>query len=167
MTEEDSAKRLLHQGVRALAQRAYSRRELEAKLRSRAAGQDVEPVLRRLEELNLLNDEQYSYNFALRRMKQDGWGPAKVIHSLVRHLVEPQLAEAAVDRVRRETGDVRLLEEYLQACTDKRGLPQDRKSVQKLVSRLQRKGFQEDVIYTVLRRMIPAAAWKNRFDTGD
>ncbi len=166
MIENESTEKLLHAAVRALARRAYSRGELEARLCLKAQEEEVRIVLRRLEELNLLNDGQYAYNFALWRMKQDGWGPAKALHSLLRRKVEPQLAKAAVDRVRRELGDAYLLQNYLNSYSSRHETPHDRKSIQKLISRLQRRGFQEEVIHGVLRKTIPAAAWY-RFERGD
>jgi SOS response regulatory protein OraA/RecX len=60
--EGESAKKLLQKAGRLLAWRAYSRGELEAKLRSQAEEKEIQAVLGRLEELNLLNDEQYAYN---------------------------------------------------------------------------------------------------------
>jgi len=166
VTDGESTEKLMNQAIRALARRAHSRGELEARLRLKAEEGEVSDVLRRLEELNLLNDEQFAYNFALWRMKQDGWGPAKALHSLIRRRVEPQLAKSAVERVRRELGDARLLQEYLDRYGGRHEPPRDRKSIQKLISRLQRRGFQEDVILAVLRQIIPPAAWQ-RFERGD
>jgi SOS response regulatory protein OraA/RecX len=164
--EGESAKKLLQKAGRLLARRAYSRGELEAKLRSRAEEKEIRAVLDRLEELNLLNDEHYAYNFAHCRMRHEGWGPLKVLHALLRHEVASHLAESAIERVRKETGDGPLLQEYLAGYCAKYGLPQDRKAIRKLVSRLRRRGFQEEVIYSVLRQNIPAAVW-HRFDTGE
>ncbi len=166
VTGSESIEKLLGKAVRALARRAYSRGELEARLRGNADEAEVTAVLSRLAELNLLNDAQYAYNFALWRMKQDGWGPAKVLQSLLRRRVDAPLANAAVDRVRREIGDVCLLRNYLNKYSSRHGTPQDRTSIQRLISRLQRRGFPEEVIYSVLRQVIPTAAWRC-FETGD
>ncbi len=166
MIESESKNRLLRRAVRALARKPHSRGELEARLSPGADVTEVQQVLVRLEDLNLLNDEQYAYNFALWRMKQDGWGPAKALHALLRRRVAPNLAQAAVERVRREAGDACLLQEYLRGYSRKHQLPQDRKSIQRLISRLQRRGFPEEVIYGVLRQLLPAASW-HCFDRGD
>lgn len=166
MIEGESARKLLQKAGRLLARRAYSRGELEAKLRSHAEEPKIREVLLRLQELNLLNDEQYAYNFAHCRMRQEGWGPLKVLHALLRREIASPVAESAIERVRRETGDGPLLSEYLDGYFAKRGKPQDRKGLQKLVSRLRRRGFQEAVVYDVLRQKVSAAIWQ-RFDTGD
>ncbi len=166
MLESDSTEKLLHRAVAALARRAYSRGELEEKLLSKAKEEDVRVVLTRLEGLNLLNDERYAYNFALWRMKQDGWGPAKALHSLLRRRVEAPLAKSAVERVRLELGDTNLIQSYLGKRWTRHAAPNDRKSIQKLISHLQRRGFQEETIYSALRQIIPAAAWQ-RFERGD
>jgi len=160
VTEDQSASKLMQKAGRLLARRAYSRGELGAKLSAGADEGEVETVLRRLEELKLLNDEQYAYNFAHYRMKQDGWGPLKVYHSLLRRRVESRLVESAIARVRQETGDGNLLRGYLEGYCGKHGLPQDRRSIQKLFARLKRRGFHDEIIYSVLRQSIPAAAWQ-------
>jgi SOS response regulatory protein OraA/RecX len=164
--EGEPAKKLLQKAGRLLARRAYSRGDLEMKLRRQADEDVTQAVLARLQELNLLNDEQYAYNFAHCRMRQDGWGPVKVLYALLRHGVASHVAESAIERVRVEAGDGTLLLQYLEGFCARHGMPQDRRTIQKLVSRLRRRGFQEEVIYEVLRQKIPAAAWQ-RFETGD
>ncbi len=166
MIEGESARKLMQKAGRLLARRAYSRGELEARLCADPDEAGLEAVLRRLEELNLLNDEQFAYNFALCRMMQDGWGPIKVLHSLLRRRVEAHLAESAIERVRQEIGDGNLLQGFLAGYCSKHGLPEDRRSIQRFVSRLKRRGFSEETIYSVFRRTIPAEAWRC-FDTGD
>lgn len=166
MFESDSTEKLLHYAVGVLARRAHSRGELEEKLLAKAKVEEVRVVLSRLEELNLLNDERYAYNFALWRMQQDGWGPAKALHFLLRRRVEAPLARSAVERVRHELGDTTLIQDYLNKHWNRRAAPNDRQSIQKLISRLQRRGFQEETIYSALRQIIPAAAWQ-RFERGD
>ncbi len=165
--DSDSTERVLQNAVRALARRAHSRGELKDKLLRKVTDEEqVGEVLRRLEELNLLNDGQFAYNFALWRMRQDGWGPAKAVHGLLRRGVDPRLAKEAVERVRHELGDACLLEDYLKKYTCRHVVPTDRKSIQKLIARLQRRGFQEDIIYGVLRQVLPPEAWQ-RFDRGE
>ena len=106
MTEAKTFRKLMSQAGRVLSRRAHSRGELRRKLARHAEPDLIEPVLDRLEELKLLNDADYAYNFALCRMKQDGWGPLKVFHSLRKHDVAPELVEKAIGRVRDEAGDV-------------------------------------------------------------
>ena len=163
--EGELQKKLLKKAAALLARRAYSRGEMRSRL-SKFPEEEVEVVLDRLEQLNLLNDAEYAYNHAFCRMKQAGWGPVKVHDFLLRHCVAPQLAESAIDRVRREISDGVALAEYLQRHCRKSKLPADPNGIRKLISHLRRRGFHENTIYGVLQQMIPAAIWRG-FETGD
>lgn len=149
-----------------LARRAYSRAELRVRLERTAAGYSVEPVLDRLEQLNLLNDSDYAYNFALCRIREQGWGPGKVRNSLLRRQIEPAVIEGALDRVRREVGDERALALCIRKYCGNRGLPADSKGWRKLILHLHRHGFNEETIEEALPRMIPAEI-RRRFETGE
>lgn len=166
MTGAEVSKMLMTRAGRLLSHRPYSRGELRQRLARLAEQERVEEALNRLEELNLLNDSDYAYNFALCRMKQDGWGPLKVLQSLQRREVAPALAESAIDRIRQENGEDALLREYVDRHCRKIGLPRDLRGIHRLISHLQRRGFREETIFKALREKIPAVAWR-RFETGD
>ena len=149
-----------------LARRAYSRGELRDKLAKIAGPAAVEPVLDRLQQLNLLNDAEYAYNFALCRIQQKGWGPAKVHGSLLRRQVAPEAIEGALARVQSELSDEPALEACVRNYCGSKGMPVDLKDLRRLVSHLHRRGFGEDSIQSVLRRMVSARLWQ-RFETGE
>ncbi len=159
-------KALLKKAGSLLARRAYSRGELRNKLARVAGGSNVEPVLDHLEQLKLLNDADYAYNFASCRMKQDGWGPARVCNSLLRRDVPRAIVENALEQVRNESDIESLLAAYIQKRCGNKGLPVDRKGIRRLISHLQQRGFDEDVILRVLKRMIPAESMRC-FETGE
>jgi regulatory protein len=164
--EPDPYKILLKKAGNLLARRAYSRGDLRIKLAKISGEPSVDKVLDRLEQLNLLNDVDYAYNFALCRIRRRGWGHAKVYQSLLRHLVARATIESAIDRVRNEVDDNSVLIEYLQRRFAKRGLPKDRNGVRKLALHLQRRGFDERNIWGVLKQMIPAVITQ-QFGTGE
>jgi regulatory protein len=157
---------LLKKAIDLMARRAYSCGELRDRLAKMAGEMSVEPVLDRLTQLNLLNDEDYAYNFALRRITQDRWGPEKVRRSLLRR----QVAQATVDRVLEqigsELGNEPALGNYLQEYCKKRGHPADLKSLRRLLLHLRSRGFDEESILSALRRVVPPALWR-RFETGE
>ncbi len=163
---DEIQKKLLNKAGRILARRAYSRGEMEIKLARIASDDEVEEALRRLEELDLLNDAKYAYNFALCRIKQDRWGPIRVQHALLRSRVAPETADAAIARVRLEIGDDVALAGYLDQLRRKHELPSDRKGIRKLILHLRRRGFKEETIHTALERVISPAAWEC-FETGE
>jgi regulatory protein len=164
--ESDCSEKLMQKAGSLLARRSYSRGELQDKLASIGGPQQVESVLDRLEQLNLLNDAEYAYNSASRRIRRDGWGPAKARDLLLRRKVPGSLVEAAIERVRHEISDAEALEAYLNRRSRTRPLPEDRKGIHKLVVSLGHRGYSPEAICSVLRQKIPTAAWQH-FDTGE
>jgi regulatory protein len=159
-------KMLLKKAGALLARRSYSRGELRDKLARFAGGFPVEPVLDRLEQLNLLNDTDYAYNFALCRIRQRGWAPAKVQNSLLRRKIEPAVIENALEKAKRESRGESNLAHFVQKYCRKRGLPADSREIRKLVFFLHQRGYDEDNILDTLRQMLPHAVWQ-RFETGE
>jgi SOS response regulatory protein OraA/RecX len=149
-----------------LARRSYSRGELRNMLAKCADQDQVEIALNRLESLNLLNDAEYAYNFALGRMGRQGWGPAKVLDSLLKRHVEQNTIESAMARIQNEGGEESSLDLCIKRYCTKRGRPSDPKDFKKLVSHLRRRGFDEDDIFHALKKAIPDAA-SQRFETGE
>jgi SOS response regulatory protein OraA/RecX len=165
VTDATPAQTLLRRAGRLVARRAYSRGELRDKLAGLGSPEEIEETLQRLEDLHLLNDPDYAYNFASNRITQKGWGPVKVYHALVRRHVSPDVAESALQRVRGEAGERIWLEGYLEKYWRTRHLPRNRKDIGKLVVHLRQRGFHEDAILEVLRHRIPEEVWRT-FDAG-
>jgi regulatory protein len=150
-----------------LARRAYSRGELKRKLAAMAEDSEIESALNRLEQLNLLNDADYAYNFALQRIRQQGWSPAKVQDALIRRQVCEAVIENVLDRIRRETPEQPVfVMEYLRKRYSRSGLPLDPKGIRDLIRHLHQRGFEDELIFAALRELIPASALQP-FETGD
>ncbi len=149
-----------------LARRSYSRGELCAKLLRYAQGSPVEPILDRLEQLNLLNDEEYAYNFALCRMRREGWAPAKVQNSLLRRKVDQAVIAKALQRVQSEPGHESDLARFVQKYCVKKGPPASPREIRKLILHLHQRGYDEDHILDTLRQALPQAVWQ-KFETGE
>jgi SOS response regulatory protein OraA/RecX len=149
-----------------LARRSYSRGELQSILAKVADQAQVEIALKRLESLNLLNDAEYAYNFALGRMRQQGWGPAKVLDALLKRHVEQSTIASAMARIQNEGGEESSLDLCIKKYCTNRGRPSAPKDVKKLVSHLRRRGFDENDIFHALKQAIPGAA-SQRFETGE
>jgi regulatory protein len=164
--DEITNKLLMQKAGMLLARRAYSRGELKNRLARIAEEFPLEPILDRLQQLNLLNDADYAYNFALCRIKQQGWGPAKVQRSLLRRHVDRLTVECALERVRSELGNEYALASYVQEHCRRRGLPADLKSLRKLILHLGQRGFEQEIIFDVVRPMVSASLWQ-RFETGE
>jgi SOS response regulatory protein OraA/RecX len=164
--DTDKHKLLMKKAGALLARRAYSRGELRGRLSKLAEELSVEPVLDRLEQQNLLNDADYAYNFALCRMRQEGWGPAKVQGALLRRQVDQATIERALQLVQNELGSGAILTTCLNEYCARKGMPADLKSLRRLFFHLGQRGFAEDEIIYVLRRTVPDALW-HRFETGE
>jgi regulatory protein len=143
-----------------LARRACSRGEMRDRLLETADAAAADAVILRLEELHLLNDPEVAYNFASDRIRLRGWGPRKVRDALVRRQISAQVADAAVERVGAEAGDRAPLESYLGRYWRTRPRPSGRAEVARLVAHLSRRGFEEGIIFEVLRREVSGDAWR-------
>jgi regulatory protein len=157
---------LLKKAGELLARRAYCRFEMQKKLVSVAEEHEVESVLDHLERLKLLNDADYAYNFAFRRIRQQGWSPAKVHSALLQKHVEQGSIEFALQQVRNEIDDVAVIRAYVQKHCGKKGLPADMKGIRKLIMHLHHRGFDEENIFRALKDIIPTEALQ-RFQTGE
>gem|GEM_PF-534350 len=157
---------LMKKAAALLARRPLCRADLGARLARAAPGTPVEPVLDRLEQLDLLNDAEYAYNFALHRMKRQGWGPARVDAALGRVGVPPPVIDAALGRVRGQLGEDAGLGAEIDRLWARRGVPRTPAEARSLADALARRGFARDRISAALRRRLPAALAR-RFDTGD
>jgi SOS response regulatory protein OraA/RecX len=165
--ETEIHKVLLKRAGALLARRAYSHMELRNKLAGLAEDMEIEAVLNRLEHLNLLNDGDYAYNFALRRIRQLGWSPAKVKYALLRHHVGMPIIECALERVLGEMGSQStMILQYIQRHCGKKGLPTDQKGIGKLIYSLSHRGFDNEHILRALKGILPASALQP-FETGE
>jgi len=166
VTEAELHKKLLNRAGILLSRRPCSRGELASVLLKIAGPDSVDPVLDRLEQLKLLNDTEYAYNFAFNQLKAKGWGPVRVLQDLLLRKVSPELAESTVNSIKATLSEQEILEDYLERYYRRKRLPADRKGVARLLSHLRRRGFVEDTIIQTLRRKLSPAVWEN-FETGD
>ena len=165
---EDSglSQALLRKAGALLARRQHSRGELRRKLLKFAGEPQVEAVLDRLEQLNLLNDGEYAYNFALYRMGRQVWGPAKVYEDLRSRYVKDEIIEKALDRVQNELGDEAISLDYIRKYCRNHWPPADKKHIQKLIMHLRGRGFSNAAILEALDR-IPGSSVSQHFEMGE
>jgi len=161
-----TADRLMVRAGRLLSRRAFGRAELAARLGRTAPVEAVDAVVDRLERLGLLNDASYAYNFALQRLTREGWGLRRIRRALVERQVARDVVDLALERVSKEIGEEAALVAHVQRRVAKQGLPADRRGIRRLAEHLARRGFSVDSTERVLRRLIPADAWRD-FDRGE
>ena len=154
---------LLHDAVTLLKKRAYSAAELRKKLSDRSNRADAEAVLLKLEELHLVDDQVYAYNFAVSRLGHRGWGPVRIRSELRRRSVPSAIIDAALERACPAPVLEQSLKQSLERFCSQRGTPQDLRGVRRLVQHLQRKGFGPHEIRPMLRSILAAVVWQ-RFE---
>jgi regulatory protein len=164
--DSEPDKALLKKAGALLSRRGYSRGELRNKLLKFAGNQQVESVLDRLEQLKLLNDTEYAYNFALYRIERQSWGSAKVHDDLRRRHVAPSIIEYVLQRVRNELGEETIPLEYIRKYCGKHWPPAEKKHLQRLIMHLRGRGFSDEAIEHALRKL-PATPALQHFEMGE
>ena len=164
--DDESQKALMKKACLFLGRRAYSRGELRIKLSGLAGESQVESALDRLEQLKLLNDADYAYNFALSRIRGKGWGPAKVRESLIRRHLSQASIDRAMQQIQKEPEDESALARYIEKYCGKKGAPTQPENLHKLILHLCRRGYDRESIVQALKRIVPAAAMQH-FETGE
>ncbi len=162
----ESNKALLKRAAASLARRSYSRGELRIRLLKTAGKNEVESVLDRLEQLNLLNDAEYAYNFALYRIGRQNWSRAKVCDALRRRHVKSETIDGALQRIHYELGAETVSVEYMQKYCGKHWPLRNPAHIQKLVMHLRRRGFADDTIESALKKVLPKPLFQ-RFEIGE
>ena len=158
MSPSEKRHDLQHEATRLLARRAFSRGELRDRLSESAEQQDLERVLDRLEELNLLNDLEYAYNLASDRSGR-GWGPGKIRAELARRQVPGSFIPDVIESVVSEADEPLVLARYLQHLLAKQNALVDQKKARKLIQHLQRRGFSESAIRRCLADVATSESW--------
>jgi len=164
--DSELEKKLRKKAAALLSRRAYSRGEIRLRLLKLADEPAVETALDHLDQLKLLNDTDYAYNFALYRIGREGWGPEKIRRALYSRQVSESDISAALDQIRSLVGEDYALAEYLKKYFGKKGMPKDWKDVRNLVSHLRRRGYYRNSIVRVLGESLPGELARY-FNTGD
>lgn len=119
-----------------LDRKDYSSWELGQKLARNVSPETARKVVERLQELSLLNDEEYARKLARHYILQKHQGPRRAVLELRKRGIDAALAAEAVDEVEPEEG------ELLALCRRKyaRKLETDEKGREKVIAALMRLG---------------------------
>jgi len=141
-----------------LSYRPRSRHEVEAALRKRGTDQDrLEAAIGKLEESGLLDDRAFAESWIHYRTGALPKGRYGVIRELREKGIDQEIIEEAIERYYPRE----LEESLLDGIIEKEGvrlaaeLPEKReKALQKLVNKLQYKGFSQSVILEGIHRLV-------------
>jgi len=149
-------KSLWEYALRLLSQRAHSAGEIRQKLLKRAqSAADLEAVLAKLREYEMVDDRRFSEAFATARLQNDGFGRYRILNDLRRKRVSATVAEGAVNRAFTGTDEQQLIERYLTRKYRNIDLTQFLKEEKNLASayrRLRTAGFSSGSAVAALKR---------------
>ena len=145
-----SQEEALKQALKFLSYRARSESELRTKLtQSGFSPKSIEPTLKKLRSLKLLDDQSFARNFALGRVEDRGYGPLR----LERELRQKGIEKLLIGKILDEAFGKQEGRERARALLEKRFRGQDlseAKIFRRAISFLQRRGYRDSVIAEVL-----------------
>jgi regulatory protein len=149
-------KSLWEYALRVLSQRAHSAGQIRQKLLKRAqSAADLEAVLAKLREYEMVDDRRFSEAFAAARLQNEGFGRYRILNDLRRKRVSAAVAESAVNRAFTGTDEQQLIERYLTRKYRNVDLTQFLKEEKNLASayrRLRTAGFSSGSAVAALKR---------------
>jgi len=147
---------LMDYAAKALSIRGYTISELKTRLKKRAArAEDVETVLGRLKEANLVNDRRFAGSFAEWRRESQGLGKTRVLRDLMARRVAPAVAKQAVDAAFEGVDETAMIEAFLKRKyrgKDLGALLQEQKELASAFRKLRGAGFSTGNSIRVLKR---------------
>jgi regulatory protein len=147
---------LMDYAAKALSIRGYTISELKTRLKKRAArAEDVETVLGRLKEANLVNDRRFAGSFAEWRRESQGLGKTRVLRDLMARRVAPAVAKQAVDAAFEGVDETAMIEAFLKRKyrgKDLGALLQKQKELASAFRKLRGAGFSTGNSIRVLKR---------------
>lgn len=101
-------------GMRMLSLRAHSEAELRRKLEMKYPSEAVSAAIKRLKELNLIDDEKFALLFAEELYHRKGYQPKRILLELKDRGISGIYAENAVNAldIDREIGIIKVIEKY-------------------------------------------------------
>jgi regulatory protein len=147
---------LMGYAAKVLSIRGYTVSELKTRLKKRAArAEDVETVLDRLKEANMVNDRRFAGSFAEWRRESQGLGQTRVLRDLMARRVAPAVAKQAVDAAFEGVDEIAMIEAFLKRkyrSKDLGSLLQEQKELASAFRKLRGAGFSTGNSIRVLKR---------------
>lgn len=145
--EDPRYRRLMDYATRILARRSYTAQEMRDKLRKREqhSPELEEQVLKRLKEINLVNDESYVRNYLELNYLHKHQGFFKVAQKLKQKGIDPKETEELWNKL--EVSEYHMAREALRKALKRINKYPPEKRAAKIVSFLASRGFKPRVIY--------------------
>lgn len=131
----------LDQALKWLANRAHSRLELRQKLRSKAAPERVEEIIRELSRRGYLHDATFAVERALARRRLKHWGNYRIALELKRLGICQDDIRKALEQTNQELDESAALQVVRQRWEKRWGPPDQLQAVKKLYDHCLRLGY--------------------------
>lgn len=145
MIELSNERRAKEKALWLISYRSHSKKELKDKIRRTCDDSSAEKAVERMEELGLVNDEEYARQFARKLLQQKKMARRAAMLEMSRKGIDKETAEAALDEV-----DVDHRENIRYIIEKKYRDIGDEKIKRRAVAALQRLGYGWDDIRAVL-----------------
>lgn len=147
LIESCEARRAREKALNLISYRDHSKKELQTKIKRTCSPQAAEQAANRLEELGLINDEQFARRYARQLADIKKMAPRAIMQKLYEKGIERDLAEVILEETeidtRQNAADV-LSRKYPKAASDE-------KVKRRAVACLQRMGYSWSDIQAALR----------------
>lgn len=133
-----------------LEHRSHSKKELVEKIRRTTTAEAAEAAADRMEELGLVDDEEFARRYAGELLHRKGFSVTRAVYELARKGIDRELAEEICGELADDPEDkIRAMIErkYLRYLGDEKG-------VRRTVNALQRLGYRYDQIRPVLAEFL-------------
>lgn len=145
MIELSNERRAKEKALWLISYRSHSKKELKDKIRRTCDEESAEKAVERMEELGLVNDEEYARQFARKLLLQKRMARRAAMLEMSRKGIDKETAEAALDEI-----DVDYRENIRYIIEKKYRDIGDEKIKRRAVAALQRLGYGWDDIKAVL-----------------
>lgn len=147
--------RTMNRAVKLLAAKPRSVKELRERLLEKewTNGVIVDEVLKKLEEYNYLNDEQFARDFAAAKLRQKPLGKRRLQQTLSQKKLDKETVEQAIETVYEKTPEGEIIERAIEKRLRLKGKPETREDTKKFYDFLMRQGFSYDLVNTKMREL--------------
>ncbi len=150
---DTSYEKTLNLAFKMVGRQARSVGQLREKLeeKSGASSEVIEQVIKRLLELNYLNDESFAHQYATNKLNIKALGRSRLQRTLTQKQVPSEVAKKALNDVFAEQDEAELCNRALSKYIRVHGKPTDIKENKKIFSYLIRLGFPYDLVIKQIR----------------
>lgn len=155
MDDGSKLKEAINVSYRTLSYRNRSRKELEQKLKEKGFKKDIiQKTITYLQERNYINDREFARQWGQLKIAQSFYGKYLLERELHQKGIDPDTSNEVIEELYREADEIKIAE---QLSIKKMKLYKNLETEvakRRLVSLLQRKGFSDDIVFKVIKKVL-------------